>query len=163
MIPAIRTAQLKDIHSLVDIDLKGYDYPWSVNEWRKFAADPTCVTLIASLRAEPVGVCVWQKRPAIKEGEILKLATKLTYRCRGIGSLLLHEVETGAEENKLLEMVVIVPEIKCCPGQPDDVSQWLLKRGYKAVKPVLTNHFHMYGSHCDGFKFVNSFTGEENA
>lgn len=162
MLPAIRSAQAEDIHFLVDIDLKSYHYPWPINKWRKFAADPTCVIKLASIKAAPVSVCVWQKKPAIKEAEILRLATKPAYRCQGIGSLLLHAIEFEARENELQEISIIVPEIKCFPGHPDDVSHWLLERNYKAVTPILKNHFYMYGSHCDGFKFIHSI-GENDA
>ena len=162
MTPVVRLAQLKDIHSLVDIDLKSYVYPWSIDKWREFAADPTCVILLASLKVEPVGMCVWQKKLATKKGEILRLAVKPSHRCQGIGTLLLRNVETEAKENNLQEIVIIVPEINCFPSHPDDVSEWLLKQGYRAVTPILKNHFRMYGSHCDGFKFINSFVEESN-
>lgn len=162
MTPVIRLAQLRDIHSLVDIDLKGYVYPWSIDKWREIAADSTCIILLASFKVEPIGVCVWQKKPATKEGEILRLAVKPSHRCQGIGTLLLHNVETEAKENNLQEMVIVVPEINCFPGHPDDVSKWLLEQGYQAVTPILKNHFHMYGSYCDGFKFINSLVGEDN-
>lgn len=163
MIPATRLAQLSDMHSLVDIDIKGYDYPWPLERWRDLTEDPTCVIMLAILQVEPVGACVWQKKPAVKEGEILRLTTKPAYRERGIGSFLLQTVESEARENGLQEMVIIVPELKCFPGHPDDVSQWLLERGYRAVKPILTNHFCMYGNKCDGFKFASSLIGERNA
>ena len=161
MVPATRLAQLSDMHSLADIDIKGYDYPWDLDKWRSLTEDPACVIMLATLEMEPVGVCVWQKKPAVKKGEILRLTTKPAYTGRGIGSFLLRTVESEARENGLREIVIIVPEIKCFPGHPDDVSQWLLNRGYCAVKPILTNHFRMYGSKCDGFKFASSLIGEE--
>jgi len=163
MVPATRLAQLSDIHSLVDIDIKGYDYPWPLEKWRSIVDDPTCIVTLAAIKIEPVGVCVWQKKPAIKEAEILRLTIKPAYRKRGVGSFLLRVIESEVRENGLQEMVVIVPELKCFPGHPDDVSQWLLDRGYRAVKPILTNHFCMYGSKCDGFKFASSVTGVKDA
>lgn len=162
MIPAIRLAQTRDIHFLADIDLKSYDYPWTIDKWRKIAANPTCVIPLASIKVEPVSVCVWQKKPAIKEAEILRFATKPAYRNYGIGSLLLHTIEAAAREIELQEITIVVPEIKCFPGHPDDVSQWLLKHGYRAVTPILKDYFYMYGNHCDGFKFVHSI-GENHA
>lgn len=162
MIPAIRPAQVRDVHSLVDIDLKSYDYPWTIDKWRKLAADSTCDILLASLKAEPIGVCVWQKKPAKKEGELLRLAVKPAYRNLGVGSLLLCTVELEAKDNDLESMVIIVPEIKCFSGHPDDVSQWLLDHKYRAVTPILKDHFSMYGSRCDGFKFMHVFMGESD-
>jgi GNAT superfamily N-acetyltransferase len=162
MTPVIRLAQARDLHPLVDIDLKSYDYPWSVDKWRKFVTDPTCMILLASFKVEPVGMCIWQKKLAIKEAEILRIATKPAYRGKGAGIFLLHGVETGAKEHGLEKVTVIVPEIKCFPGYPDDVSQWLLNRGYKAITPILKDHFYMFGGRCDGFKFVK-YMGEKHA
>ena len=162
MVPAIRPAQVRDVHSLVDIDLKSYDYPWAVDKWRELAADTTCDILIASLRVEPIGMCVWQTSPDGKEGELLRLAVKPVYRECGIGSLLLATVELEVREKGLEKLVIIVPEVKCFPGHPDDVSQWLLVRRYRAGTPILKDHFSMYGSRCDGFKFTHTFTEDSD-
>jgi N-acetylglutamate synthase-like GNAT family acetyltransferase len=161
-VPSIRTAQTKDVHHLVDIDLKSYDYPWTVDEWRKLSEDPTCIIVIASFKVEPISVCVWRKKPAVKEAEILRLATKPKYRKRGAATFLLNAAEHSAKAHELEKVTIIVPEINCFPGHFDDVSQWLLKRGYQAIAPILKNHFYMYGKRCDGFKF-EKVIGESNA
>ncbi len=156
MTPSIRLAQPNDIHSLVDIDLKSYDYPWPLDRWREAAADPTCVIMVATIRAESVGVCAWRKRPTIKEGDILKLATKPDYRKQGVGTMLLSIVETSIADHGLHTATITVPELNCFPGHPDDVSVWLRKKGYQVVLPILRECFYMYGSRCDGFKFVHT-------
>ena len=161
-VPSIRPAQTRDIHHLVDIDLKSYAYPLSVDGWRKLADDPTCVILIAAFKVAPVAVCVWQKKPAVKEGEILRLATKKKHRNLGAGSYLLKAAERGAKDYELDKVTIVVPEINCFPGHADDVSQWLLKREFQAVPPILKNRFYMYGQRCDGFKF-EKVIGENHA
>lgn len=160
--PSVRVARANDINHVVDIDLKSYDYPWPVEKWRKFIVDPTCITILASFKAEPVGVCVWQKKPAVDEAEILKLATKPAHRNKGVATFLLNAVQMTAIDYGLKLVTIIVPEINCFPGHPDDVSQWLLEQGYKAITPILKNHFYMYGKKCDGFKFTCTI-GEEDA
>ncbi|MHC4188381.1 MAG: GNAT family N-acetyltransferase [Planctomycetota bacterium] len=163
MIPAIRSAQVRDVNYLADIDLKSYDYPWPIDKWRRLAIDPTCVILLASFTVEPIGFCVWEKKPETKEATILRLATKPIYRSMGVASLLLEASECGAKENELQTMTFIIPEIKCFPGQPDDVSQWLLNRGYRAGPPILKDYFYMYGADCDGFIFTHSLTEKTDA
>ena len=161
MIPEIRLAQARDIHYLADIDLKSYDYPWSLTQWREIGTDPTTAVMIAAVRADPVGMYVWRKQPNIKQAEILKLATKPIFRGRGIGTFLLLAAEAAMCASSLNEATIIVPEINCLPDHPDDVSSWLVKRGYHVVLPILEGRFRMYGKRCDGFKFVHDVRDSE--
>lgn len=165
MIPLLRPALGNDVNFLIDIDLKCYDYPWSVDEWRLLALNPACSVTLATINMEPVGFVAWGKVIAKKEAEILRLAVKPAYRNSGVGSLLLGSIEIEANEYGMQKIVLIVPEIHCFPNHRNDVSQWLLTRGYKATKPILKNHFDMYGSKVDGFKFVGpaNVLGENNA
>jgi GNAT superfamily N-acetyltransferase len=162
---SLRPALGNDINFLVDIDLKSYDYPWSIDKWQSLAFDPTCVIVLAIINVEPVGFVAWRKKTAIKEAEILRLAVKPAYRKCGVGSLLLSSVEITACESGLQEIVIIVPEVYCFPGHKNDVSQWLLARGFRAVAPIFKNYFDLYGSKVDGFKFVGpaDVLGENNA
>ena len=161
MIPEVRLAQARDIHYLADIDLKSYDYPWSLTRWREIGGDPTTAVMIAAIRADPVSMCVWRKQPNIKQAEILKLATKPTFRGRGIGTFLLLAGEEAMSAISSDKATIIVPEINCFPGHPDDVSSWLINRGYYVDLPILEGHFHMYGKQYDGFKFVHNIKGSE--
>lgn len=157
MMPIIRGAQARDINYLIDIDIKSYHFPWSVNKWRKFAENKVCSILLATIKAEPIAVCAWRKSG--KVAEILRLGTKPAYRGLGAASLLLNVMESP----ELQEVTMIVPEINCFPGHPDDVSAWLLLRGYQATVPILKKHFHMYGKQYDGFKFVKFLGGKTHA
>jgi len=165
MIPLLRPASGNDINFLIDIDLKSYDYPWSVDKWRLLALNPACTVTLATVNMEPVGFVAWGKIIADKEVEILRLAVKPTYRNNGIGSLLLGSVEINANENGIQKITLIVPEIYCFPNCKGDVSRWLLARGYQATKPIFKDYFNMYGSKVDGFKFVGpaNVWGENNA
>lgn len=157
MLPVIRGAQTRDINYLVDIDIKSYHFPWSVDKWRKFTVDKTCAILLASVKAEPMAVCAWKK--CGNNAEIMRLATKPAFRNLGAATALLYAMESS----ELQEIVIVVPEINCFPGHPDDVSKWLLARDYRAVAPILKDHFHMYGKYYDGFKFTKSLSEEQDA
>jgi len=156
MIPSLRPALGNDINFLIDIDLKSYDYPWLVDKWRSLALNSVCTVTLATMNMGPVGFVAWKKKIADKEAEILRLAVKPAYRNNGAGSLLLGSVEVDANENGIQKITLIVPEIHCFPNHKNDVSQWLLARGYQAIKPIFKNYFDMYGSKVDGFKFVSS-------
>ena len=153
MIPSLRKAQITDINNMIDIDIKSYMYPWSLKQWRAVTIDPACDITVATIKMEPIAVCIWQKNSK-NEAEILKLATKPAYRGHAAGTLLLHSVSLAAVKQGLKRIIIIIPEINCFPGHPDDVSVWLLERMFTAVKPILKDRFIMYGQPCDGYKFV---------
>ncbi len=159
MKPTIRRAQVRDVNSLLDIDLKGYDYPWTIAKWREISNDEDYTLLIATLKVQPVSMCVWRGRPSEGGAEIIKLATKPYYRGQGFATLLLNRVESDMRSAAIKEAVFTVPEIKCFPGHPDDVSAWLMARKYRPVKPILKDKYCMYGSMCDGFQFARVLGG----
>jgi GNAT superfamily N-acetyltransferase len=154
MKPTIRNAQVRDVNSLLDIDLKGYDYPWTIAEWRDVSNNEDYTLLLATLKVQPVSMCVWRRKPGSERAEIVKLATKPYYQGQGFATLLLNRVERDMRSAAVREAVFTVPEIKCFPGHPDDVSAWLMARKYKPVKPILRDEYCMYGSMCDGFQFA---------
>lgn len=162
MKPTIRNAQVRDVNSLLDIDLKGYDYPWTITKWREVSNDGDFVLMLAMLKVQPVAMCVWNRKAENGRAKIIKLATKPYYQDQGFATLLLNRVERDMRSAGIEEAAFTVPEIKCFPGHPDDVSQWLVKRGYKPVKPILKDRYRMYGSPCDGFQFAHKL-GEKNA
>lgn len=159
MKPTIRHAQVTDLSSLLDIDLKGYDYPWTINKWRDVSNDEDYTLLIATLKVQPVSMCVWRRKPDSERAEIVKLATPPYYRGQGFATLLLNRAERDMRAAAVKEAVFTVPEIKCFPGHPDDVSAWLLARKYQPVKPILKDEYCMYGSMCDGFQFARVLSG----
>jgi N-acetylglutamate synthase-like GNAT family acetyltransferase len=159
MKPTIRHAQVRDVNSLLDIDLKGYDYPWTISKWREISNDAEFTLLIATLKVQPVSMCVWRWKVGSERAEIVKLATKPYYQGQGFATLLLNKVESDMRSAAVREAVITVPEIKCFPGHPDDVSAWLLARKYKPIKPVLKDEYCMYGSMCDGFQFAHVLGG----
>jgi N-acetylglutamate synthase-like GNAT family acetyltransferase len=160
MKPTIRHAQVRDVNSLLDIDLKGYDYPWTISEWRDISNNEEYTLLIATLKGQPVSMCVWRHKAGDERAEVVKLATKPYYQGQGFATLLLKRVERDMRSAAVKEAVFIVPEIKCFPGHPDDVSAWLLGREYKPIKPILKDEYCMYGSKCDGFQFARQLSGE---
>jgi GNAT superfamily N-acetyltransferase len=158
MKPTIRQAQVRDVNSLLDIDLKGYDYPWTIAKWREISSDEDYTLLIATLKVQPVSMCVWRRKSGSDRAEIIKLSTKPYYQGQGFATLLLNKVERDMRSAAIKEAVITVPEIKCFPGHPDDVSAWLMARKYRPVKPILKDKYRMYGNMCDGFQFAHTLS-----
>jgi N-acetylglutamate synthase-like GNAT family acetyltransferase len=154
MRPEIRTALTREANSLLDIDLKSYDYPWPIAKWRAVLGDEEHSVLVACVKAQPVGVCIWRRSKQHLRAEICKLAIKHEYRRHGFACNLLRRVDQDVAELGMLETVVVVPEINCFPGHPDDVSVWLSKQGYTPERHIIRDKFLMYGSLCDGFQFI---------
>lgn len=152
MKPAIRPVTGADINYVRDIDLKSYLYPWDSDIWRKLANDKACYIVTSSLDFTPTGFIVW--RTDDDTCQILRLGVKPCARNSGSGSALLSHAEDWAIAHHLASIFMVVPEINCFPGHPDDVSVWLRNRHYKATLPVIEDVAVMYGKHVDGYKFV---------
>lgn len=158
---SVRWACGRDVNYLKDIDLKSYQYPWGIEEWRQLQSNEGMRAFVATQLVEPVGFAILLDKPEKQELEILKLGVKSGSREQGAGTQLLCFAEEAALDDGLRKMSLVVPEIKCLPGHPDDVSQWLLRHGYRAEVPILKEHFRMYGQWVDGFRFAKQ-VGEES-
>ena len=152
MKPKIRPVTGADINYVRDIDLKSYTYPWDSEMWRKLANDKSCYIVISSLGFTPTGFIVWK----VEEDacQVLRLGVKPHARNLGSGSALITHVEDWAIDHHLTNIYTLVPEINCFPGHPDDVSAWLLHRGFKATLPIIEDLAFLYGNLVDGYKFV---------
>jgi len=153
MEPIIRKFLDQDINYVMDIDLKSYFTPFTLDEWRAIADDATCELLVATCEGVPVGVVIWRKNRKEKEGEIVRLGVKPCERNSGIGSQLLEAVEYEALRVRLDKLYMVVPEVKCSPGDPDDVSVWLRVNGFRATLPIIPAVTQMYGRSIDGYRF----------
>jgi GNAT superfamily N-acetyltransferase len=167
---SVRWACGRDVNYLKDIDLKSYQYPWGIEEWRKLQSDGDRRACVAVHGAEPIGFVVLLDKPEKRHHpfhdettlEILKLGVKPASRGQGAGTQLLRFVEEAALDGGFDKVALVVPEIKCVPRHPDDVSQWLLKRGYRAEIPILKDYFKMYGQLVDGFRFTRHLKEEKS-
>ncbi|KPK52836.1 MAG: hypothetical protein AMS22_08425 [Thiotrichales bacterium SG8_50] len=157
----MRHGNSRDITYLKDIDLKSYHYPWSLDEWMVVGSDETYHWCVAVLKAEPIGYAVWQDHP--RAVELHRLAVKPSERNRGAGTSLMQYICDYARRNYYPRVEVTVPEINCLPGDPDDVSAWLLKQGFKAELPILREHVRRYGRLVDCFVFARSMVNEPSA
>ena len=126
----IRQPVVSDVNYLMDIDIKCFENPWTVEKWRAICSDPQIFQLVATYYGSPVGFVIWERTPDVMN--ILRIGVKPSYRRNGVGEKLLRAVESSAYHLQLFRVTLLVPESLCCPGMPRDVSQWLLHKGARA-------------------------------
>jgi GNAT superfamily N-acetyltransferase len=165
----IRRGGNRDVNYIKDIDMKSYQYPWSHEQWAILGEDETYHWCVASRGVEPVGFAAWQnmqyehRHPGlIPTVSIERLAVKPSDRREGIGTALIEYVCKYAEDQFFNRVVTVVPEINCLPGDPDDISAWLLAQGFRAELPILKDHVCHYGKLVDCYTFARSLRGGTN-
>lgn len=146
----VRPTTERDAHYLLDIDIKCFDYAWLPDDWRAAAKD--ALACVATWNETPVGMVIFSYNN-YGGVEIEKIAVKAPYRHHGIARRLLYNCALYAKEIGALELLMVVPESRLRPGDPDDISAWLLKLGFRASLPLLKNWFVFYGKPEDGVVF----------
>ncbi len=150
----IRQPQVHDANYLLDIDIKCFDDPWPVEKWKVILVNNDISKLVSTSYGCPTGFIIW-KRDSISL-PIIRFAVKPTYRNQGTGLQLLKAVCLGARQLAIPRIVIPVPESLCCPGEPRDVSHWLLKRGFKlnGNHSILKEGAICFGQVEDAFLFT---------
>ncbi len=145
-----RASCQNDAHYLIDIDLKCFDFAWLPEDWREASKDS--FACVATWNGTPIGMVIFA-RTMYNDIEVLKIAVKPSYRKCGIASRLLYNCILYGQEIQATRMVMVVPESRLNPDAPDDLSQWLLRRGFRAQVPLLHDYFMFYGHPEDGVLF----------
>lgn len=151
MIFGIRDAKPDDLVHLQDCDVKCFDYGWSTEEW-EFAAENYAVR-VAHYYGTPIGFAVFvvlNERQRIVH--LFKLGVKPNFRRRKVGRLLVAEAMGFAEVRGIGEIESIIPESLCRPGEPQDITGWLAKIGFRGTG-LVPNYIQNMGINEDGYKF----------
>jgi len=148
----IRPGGDREVNLVKDLDLKSYHYPWDTEQWQATAGTDPAQWCLALLKGRPSGFAIW--RMADDEVNLLRLGVRPVSRRRGVGTELLWHVVKYGRTHGAKRVSMIVPEINCFPGHPDDVSDWLSKRRFRAEPPIVKEYAFMYGQWVDGFRFV---------
>ncbi len=147
---SLRGPTASDVNYVLDVDVKCFDDPWTIENWREVFGDQQKFKLMATYFGSPIGFAVWERTH--DSMNVIRLAVKPTYRRSGTGSQLLKAIEASAYNLQLFKVTFPVTESLCCPGDPRDVSQWLIKRGARAGSIVKNGGFYM-GKEEDAFLF----------
>lgn len=146
-----RASTQDDAHYLLDIDLKCFDLAWTPDDWRE--ASEKCFATVATSKKTPIAMAVFWRSPD-NDIEILRLGVKPEFRRSGIARQLIRNCMTYARECNAFEIRMLLPESRLCPGEPDDLSVWLRKTGFRATLPLHKDAFTFYGRSEDGVAFV---------
>ena len=155
---SIRASYAKDLIDIMDIDLKSFNNPFNTVTWRKYCQNGTVSILLATFNKLPIGFILWQEVDGY--AGIVRLAVKPNYRKQGAGNFLLRAVEVAARAHGLREVVVIVPETNCSSDAVNNISSWLLRRGYFAKLPIVKDFCQVCGTLVDGFCFIKEIKNE---
>lgn len=152
----MHTANQGDLNGMYEVDLRAYDYPLTYLELKEFVTHPGEYfnVIAADDKCKIIGYAVFKKDASAGTLEIIRLGVVPKHRGQGAGKELLRAGLDWMYTCRLYEIFVVVPECKCCPGDPDDVSRWLRFQEFVATTPLLPCRFKMYGDCQDGIKFV---------
>jgi ribosomal protein S18 acetylase RimI-like enzyme len=146
----IRSAIRDDLQHLFDIDLKCFDIPWTIDEW-KYCGGGESLVHVATVDLTPVGMVIYHPAECLS---IVKLAVKPQFRLRGISRLLLEHCVRCANDNGSQRISITVPETIIYCTDTDNISPWLDKLHFYATTPLLKDHYDIYGRLEDGIVFT---------
>lgn len=157
--PQVRLTRPQDVNTLTHLDLKCYQYPVGLQGWQEFmkGVDSTNRIVLLEVGKEAVGFAAYELVEQVG-GEsyvnITRLGVQPRDRRKGYGTILLNNIENSARRMKADGLCILVPELHCTPGDPDDVLGFLTNAGFKASGAIEYNCKRMYGEWVDGYYFI---------
>ena len=160
--PLIRLSRPNDINTLVALDLKTYNYPLSMDDWKVLVhgsgkkKEPRVILL--ELMSRPAGFCMW-KESEPEEGkdeqivELLRVGILPEYRGRSLGRLLVDRCAEECNRNRMDKIRLLVPEVHCVPDDPDNIVGFLNKVDFFPTGEIVEDFKVMYGDMVDAFAF----------
>ena len=146
----INDVGVRDMGCMKDIDLKASIYPAEPAAWAYTVVDGNCVNFGAYIGDKMVGFIITEQRENVLR--ILRLKVHPDYTCSLAAEALIEKAESLARDLHVKRLTMVVPEIHCMPGDPDDESIDLNSIGFVA-KSIVKDAFVMYGDTIDGFRF----------
>lgn len=153
----VRLSRPNDISQLRDLDLKCFQYPFSMAQWQHFIQgsgkkNEPKVILVEVVKSA-VGYAMWEIDTEANVLSLLRIGVLPPFRRKKLGSTLFMAVIKDAQRNQLDKIRCVVPDIHCVPNDPDNVSGFLLANGLSATGEIVYDAFQMYGSNFDGYVF----------
>ena len=162
--PLIRLTRPTDINALCDLDLKTYHYPLPMARWKELVGmygkptEPRVV--VVEIMRKPAGFAMWQ---VVDEDvtRIIRLGVLPRARFKGLGTTLINDCIAQCQTQKTDRLRIVIPDIHCHPGDPDDVSGFLSKTGFHPTGEVISEHARMYGDWRDGYVFERNIVHDK--
>ena len=154
--PMIRLTRPNDINTLQTLDLKSYHYPMPLVEWQErvkgSGQDKEARIVICEVMHKPVGFAMWSTGD-METGHLLRIGVMPRFRRKNIGRLLVESCARDLCKSGCEAIKVVVPHIHCCPGDDDDVSEFLRACEFYPNGKVIHDWRRMYGNDIDGYEF----------
>ena len=154
--PVIRLTRLEDANVLSMLDLKSYPYPFTLERWKELTREsgkkskPKVV--VCEILRKPCAFALWNLADE-DTARLIRLGVIPRFRRNGIGRILMNKVKHHCQIERVDKIQVIIPDIHCQPGDPDDVSGFLSKTLFHTTGEVISDFRYMYGEWRDGYVF----------
>lgn len=147
----------QDINLIHNMDFKTYHYAFDATEYKTLVNRGTALSTFAVLHDKKVGFAIWERGTNRNPAYIIRLGVLLAYRKKGIARKMLGWICEDLRKNKNLKennsLRIVLPQVICLgPNDPDDVSGFMGKVGFRCVEIMKDVFFH-YGRHEDGLVF----------
>jgi hypothetical protein len=146
----INSVGVRDLGCMKDIDLKASIYPADAEAWAYAVVEGNCVNFGAYIGDKMVGFILTEQHENVLR--ILRLKVHPDFTCSLAYESLVSKAESLARDLHVKRLTIVIPEIHCMPGDPDDQSVDLNAIGFMA-KGIVKDAFVMYGDTIDGFRF----------
>lgn len=147
----IRVADWKDIDTLMDIDLKCFDFPWNPAYWGRRFEESQMALIVDTSDGVPAGLLMGE---LLEDGLVIeKIGVKPAYRRQGASRLLLDacdDLTIQCPESPMDH--IVIPEPWLYRDSPDCIAPWLKAVGFKARLPYLKDYYCINGVDFDGVK-----------
>lgn len=152
----VRRFDKSDAHFLIDIDRKGHEYPFVMEDWEVAFnaaldedADEPWIIDVATIKGTPRGYSF--SIIDLSKLFLVRLVANPAFKDEGIEDVLFDNVKQLCLEHKRYKIQTIISESECS-GVPGDSCEWLMSKGFKCVRSS-PEMFTMYGRDWDGYTF----------
>lgn len=130
MIPLVRWMVRRDTQSILDIEEKSFDYPWSGDDFIKRLRVANNIGLVLELNEDVVGYCVYGTHKL--HMDILRLAVRPDLRRIGCGQRILRNLKDKAERHQARKHIITT----VCESSLE-AQLFFKSQGFQASLPVV--------------------------
>jgi predicted GNAT family acetyltransferase len=158
--PIVRMTRPGDLNDIQNLDVKCYHYPLLMDDWKVLIngkdedddgpKSEKAKVEVVEVHRKKVGYSVLRRFDDTVM-MIERLGVRETFRRHGLGRMLVDEANLAARHMKVDVMRIVIPEIQCKPGDPDDVSAFLNATSFHPTGKIVPAFAFMYGDDVDGY------------
>jgi GNAT superfamily N-acetyltransferase len=149
----VRDYEMLDKSYLLDFDIKASaELTWTSDEWQEAINNDKI--LVADSFGKVLGCVVASRSTTCLN--IRKVVVNPQLVRQGIGRKLIERMASYGYSQAFKYISLTIPEARIRPGDPSDLSAWLVACGFRGTAPILKNHFTFYGEPENGVRFVRN-------